>query len=65
MPKKEKTETAEADIPRVVAFTDDGLVRLTCLAKVQDGDPQPGWAIAYALMRLLQVAETVRDEEAE
>ena len=58
MPKPKDTE-----IPRVVAFSDDGLVRLTCLARVQDDDPNAGlFAIGYALMRLVQVVEGVRDE---
>lgn len=56
--KKQATEQGPV---RVVAFNDDSLVRLTCIARVEDGDPNPGWAVGYALMRLVETFGELKD----
>lgn len=66
-PKKPASaERTKSEPPRVVAFTPDGLVRQTCLAAIEDGHPEAAhFAVAYALMRLVEMAGDAIAEEKE
>lgn len=57
-----KAKTTKTEPTRFVAFDDDGMVRLTCLTRVEDRDPNAAlFAIGYSLMRLVETFTEIRD----